>query len=198
MGMTPKQRKVYEFIRDYIRTYGYSPSYDEIRERFNLRSYNSVQKYLRQLEAKGFIRSPWGNMKRALELVEQAPRALSIPLLGTVAAGEPIEAIEVSEEVVVPEGFLSGEGHFILRVKGDSMVADGINDGDLVVVKKQKTAESGQTVVALIDGEVTIKRFYRRGDKVELVPANDALAPILLDGDRVELEGVVAALMRRY
>ena len=196
--MTPKQRKVYEFIRDYIRTYGYSPSYDEIRERFNLRSYNSVQKYLKQLEAKGFIRSPWGNMKRALELVEQAPRALSIPLLGTVAAGKPIEAIEVSEEIEVPEGFLSGDGHFILKVKGDSMVADGINDGDLVVVKKQKTAESGQTVVALIDGEVTIKRFYRRGHKVELVPANDALAPILVDGDRVELEGVVVALMRRY
>jgi len=157
-----------------------------------------VQKYLKQLESKGFIRSPWGNMKRALELVERAPRALSIPLLGTVAAGRPIEAIEVSEEVEVPEGFLSGEGHFILKVKGDSMVADGINDGDLVVVKKQETAENGQTVVALIDGEVTIKRFYRRGEKVQLAPANEALAPILVDGDRLKLEGVVVALMRRY
>jgi len=196
--MTPKQQRVYQFIRDYIRTYGYSPSYDEIREHFNLRSYNSVQKYLKQLESKGFIRSPWGNMKRALELVERAPRALSIPLLGTVAAGRPIEAIEVSEEVEVPEGFLSGEGHFILKVKGDSMVADGINDGDLVVVKKQETAENGQTVVALIDGEVTIKRFYRRGEKVQLAPANEALAPILVDGDRLKLEGVVVALMRRY
>jgi repressor LexA len=198
MGLTPKQKKVYEFLRDYIQTYGFSPSYDEIRVHFGLRSYNSVQKYLRQLESKGFVRTPWANMKRAVELVEEPARAVGVPLLGTVAAGRPIEAIEVREEIEMPEGLLSGDGHFVLRVKGDSMIADGINDGDLVVVRKQKVAEDGQTVVALIEGEATIKRLYRRGEKVELAPANDALESIFVDADRLELEGVVVALLRRY
>ena len=196
--MTPKQKKVYEFIRGFIGTYGFAPSYDEIRQHFGFRSYNSVQKHLRQLESKGLIRTPWANMKRAIELAEVPRRSASIPLMGTVAAGRPIEAIEVKEEIDVPEAFADGKDRFVLRVKGDSMIDDGINDGDLVVVRKQRVAENGQTVVVLIDGEATIKRFYRRGDKVELRPANQRLKPILVDGDRLEVEGVVVALMRKY
>lgn len=198
MEMTPKQGRVYEFIRDYITACGFSPSYDEIRRHFGLKSYNSVQKYLRQLEAKGMIKTPWSNMKRAIELVERPGSCLSIPLLGTVAAGNPIEPIEIREEVEVPEGFVGREDHFVLKVRGDSMVDEGINHGDLVVVKKQRTAENGQTVVALVDGDVTIKRFYRRGEHVELRPANENLESIIAEADRVRIQGVVVALMRRY
>jgi len=198
MEMTPKQRRVYQFIRDYMTTYHLSPSYDEIRNHFGLKSYNSVQKYLRQLEAKGMIRTPWSNMKRAIELVEKPGSCLSIPLLGTVAAGSPIEPIEVREEVEVPEGFVGREDHFVLRVKGESMIDEGINHGDLVVVKKQSVAENGQTVVAVVDGEVTMKRFFRRDDRVELRPANENLESIFAVADRVKIEGVIVALMRRY
>ncbi len=198
MGITPKQKKVYDFIRGYIGAYGFSPSYDEIRKHFGLRSYNSVQKYLRQLETKGMIRTPWSNKKRAIELVEKPGTTLQIPLLGTVAAGSPIEPIQVREEIEIPEGFVDREDHFVLRVKGDSMVDEGINDGDLVVVRKQKVAENGQTVVALVDGEVTIKRFYVKGERVELRPANENLKSIFVGAVQVEIEGVVVALMRRY
>ncbi len=198
MGMTPKQKKVYDFLKEYIEARGFSPSYHEIREHLGLRSLNSVQKYLKQLESKGLVRTPWGNMKRAIQLTEEGGRAASLPLLGAVAAGSPIEPVELSERIDVPETLLAGGGHFVLRVKGQSMVDDGINDGDLVVLRKQEVAENGQTVVALVDGEATIKRFYRRGRLVELKPSNEALEPIVVEGDRVEIEGIVVALVRRY
>lgn len=198
MGVTPKQKKVYDFIKGYIGAYGFSPSYDEIRDHFGLKSYNSVQKYLRYLESEGMIRTPWSNKKRAIELVEKPGTTMQIPLLGTVAAGSPIEPIQVNEEIEVPEGFVDREDHFVLRVKGDSMVDEGINDGDLVVVRKQRVAENGQTVVALVDGEVTIKRLYMRGGGIELRPANENLTSIIVGADQVEIEGVVVALMRRY
>lgn len=198
MGITPKQKRVYDFIRGYIETYGFSPSYDEIRNHLGLRSYYSVQKYLRQLEAKEMIRTPWSNRKRAIELVDKPGTTVKIPLLGTVAAGSPIEPVQVKEDIEVPEGFLDRKDHFVLRVKGDSMIDEGINDGDLVVVRKQKVAQNGQAVVALVDGEVTIKRFFLRGERVELRPGNENIEPIIVGADQVEIEGVVVALMRRY
>lgn len=196
--MTPKQKKVYEFIRGYAKTYGFSPSYDEIRLKFGLKSYNSVQKYLRQLEAKGMIRSPWANMKRAIELVERPKPSLSIPLLGTVAAGTPIEPVEIEEEIEVPEGFAGKGDHFVLKVKGASMIDEGISHGDLVVVRRQRSAENGQTVVAVVDGEATIKRFFARKGRIELVPANEKMEPIVAEAERIEIRGVVVALMRKY
>jgi len=197
--LTERQRRVYEFLRDYVRREGVSPSYEEIRRVLGFRSHNSVYKHLKQLERKGYVRSPWGNRKRALEVVERGRPAPAIPLAGLVAAGRPIEAIEQRDLIEVPESFLGTGEHFALRVHGDSMVDDGIHDGDLIIVRKQETAENGQTAVVLVRGEAaTVKRFYSRGPVVELRPSNPAMAPMEIRADEVAIQGVVIGLLRRY
>ncbi len=197
-GLTERQRAVFEFIRDYIRKRGISPSYDEIRRAFRFRSYNSVQKHLRRLEEKGVLRSPWNNRKRALELVEPLPSGTSLPLLGRVAAGRPIEAIAAPETIEVPDILLRGENNFALRVVGESMVDEGIRDGDIVVVKRQRDAENGQTVVALVGDDATIKQFYRRGGRIELRPANPRMRSILVEEGDLQIQGIVIGLIRKF
>jgi repressor LexA len=200
MDMTPKQRAVLQYLKDYRREHGMPPSYDEIRREFGFASLNSARKHLLQLHRKGFIRSPWKNQKRALEIVESetAPRAASLPLLGTVAAGAPLESEEIPETVDVPESMLGRGEHFALRVRGDSMIDDGIHEGDLLVVQRRADAAIGQTVVAVVDGEATVKRFYRQGERVELRPANERYTPIVADPDAVQVRGVVVGLIRKY
>lgn len=200
MDLTPKQRAVLQFLKDYRREHGMPPSYEEIRREFGFASLNSARKHLLQLHRKGFIRSPWKNQKRALEIVEQEemPRAVSLPLLGNVAAGVPIDSEEIPESIEVPETLLRRGEHFALRVTGDSMIGDGIHEGDLLVVQKQESAQAGQTVVALVDGEATVKRFYRQGEKVELRPANEHYEPIVSDPALVQVRGVVVGLMRAF
>jgi repressor LexA len=123
--------------------------------------------------------------------------ALELPLVGTVAAGKPIEAIETPDSIEVPASMVGPGENFVLRVKGDSMVGDGILDGDFVVVRKQATADSGQTVVALIRGEATVKRLQRKGQHIELHPANPAMAPIVVeDEESFRIEGVVVGVIR--
>ncbi len=200
MYLTARQQEMYEFIRDYIARKGAAPTYQEIGRALRLRSTNAVAKHLRKLEEKGYVRSPWGNRKRALRLVEHGSPSFTLPLLGTVAAGKPIEPIEGSEKIEVPQSLLSSGENFALRVRGDSMIDDGIRDGDVVIVKRQATAESGQTVVALVNGEATVKRLYRKGGRVELRPANPALKPLFLEegaGD-LEIRGVVIGLIRKF
>ena len=196
--LTEKQQAVFEFIRGYIGEKGMAPSYEEIRKAFRFRSYNSVQKYLKRLEEKGCIRSPWGNRKRALELVDPGPTQRTVPLLGRVAAGRPIEAIQNPDTVEVPEALLRGEDHFALRVVGDSMVDDGIREGDIVIVKRQRDARNGQTVIALIGDDATIKQYHRRGPKVELRPANPRMRPLFVDEADIQIQGVVIGLIRRF
>lgn len=196
--LTERQRAVYEFVRQYINTHRMSPSYEEIRKAFRFRSYNSVQKHLKTLERKGFLKSPWGNQKRALELVEQAQACVTLPLLGRVAAGRPIEAIPDPEEVEVPAPLLRGEDNFALRVVGDSMVDEGIRDGDIVIVKSQRDAKNGQTVVALIGDDATIKQYFRHGARVELRPANARLRPIFVAENDLQIQGVVVGLIRKF
>jgi repressor LexA len=200
MDLTKKQRAVLQFLKDYRREHGMPPSYEEIRKEFRFASLNSARKHLLQLDRKGFIRSPWNNQKRALEIVEkeEAPRAATLPLLGTVVAGAPLESEEVPETVEIPESLLRRGEHFALRVSGDSMIEDGIHEGDLLVVQSRDTAEAGQTVVALVDGEATVKRFYRAGDKVELRPANARYQPIVADPESVHVRGVVVGLVRQF
>ncbi|MGH9323901.1 MAG: transcriptional repressor LexA [Vicinamibacteria bacterium] len=200
MDLTPKQRAVLQYLKDYRREHGMPPSYDEIRREFGFASLNSARKHLLQLHRKGFIRSPWKNQKRALEIVEsqEQARAAMLPLLGTVVAGRPLESDEVPEAVEVPESMLRRGEHFALRVRGDSMIDDGIHDGDLLVVQSREDAEIGQTVVALVNGEATVKRFYRQGDKVELRPANERFTPIVAEPGSVQLRGVVVGLVRKY
>ncbi len=187
------------------------PSYEEIRQEFGFASLNSARKHLLQLHRKGFIRSPWKNQKRALEIIEQEdpPRAASLPLLGTVVAGVPVEAEEVPDSIDVPESLLKRGEHFALRVTGDSMIDDGIYEGDVLVVQRTSTAEAGATVVAVVDGEATVKRFFPigpmgppgsspNGEKIELRPANERYTSIIADAESVELRGVVVGLMRTF
>jgi repressor LexA len=201
MDLTPKQRSVLQYLKNYRREHGMPPSYEEIRQEFGFASLNSARKHLLQLDRKGFIRSPWGNQKRALEIVEseEQPRAMSIPLLGSVVAGKPIESDELPDETVeVPESMLRRGEHFALRVSGESMIDDGIHDGDLLVVQRSADAVSGQTVVAVVEGEATVKRFYRQGSKIELRPANETFTPIVADASSVQVRGVVVGLVRTY
>jgi repressor LexA len=195
--LTPKQKQVLEFIQGYAAAHGYPPTQQEIAARFGFRSLGTVQNYLVRLEQHGLLRRSW-NAKRALEVV-RPPQAetLELPLLGYVAAGRPIEAVTSDDALEVPPSMVHGGENFVLRVKGDSMVEDGILDGDYVVVRRQQTANNGQTVVALVDGAATVKRFQRRAGGIELHPANAAMQPIHVSpGQEFHIDGVVVGVIR--
>lgn len=198
MHLTDSQKKVYEYIRSHLDEKGMSPSYDEIRQGLGFKSLNAVAKHLKQLERRGVLKCPWGNRKRALELISLSPKATVIPLLGWVAAGKPIEPVETPEEMEVPEWLLAGGENFALTVEGFSMVEDGIRGGDVIIVRKQGHADNGQTVVALVDGEATVKKFFLKNGKVELKPANEQFAPLVVESGKVKIIGVVVGLYRKY
>jgi len=198
MRLTPAQERVYRFLQDYLQQHGYSPSYEEIRRQLGFRSLNSVSKHLKQLEKRGYLQSPWQNQKRALDLLPVRTGAASIPFLGIVAAGTPIEAIEVPESIEVPETFLGSGNNFALQVRGDSMIDEGIREGDILIITKQAHAENGQTVVALVCGEATVKKFYPHGEEVELRPANSQMEPLRVPAGDVEIVGTVVGLLRHY
>jgi repressor LexA len=198
MGLTPAQERVYQFVRGYIERNGYAPSYEEIRNNLGFQSLNAVFKHLKQIEERGYLRIPWKNKKRAMELVDPQNGNGAIPFLGVVAAGIPIEAVETPEFIDVPENFLGNGSNFALRVKGESMINDGIRDGDILIITRQPQAENGQTVVALVNGESTVKKFYHYGDEVELRPANESMKPIRVAADKVEIVGLVMGLLRNY
>jgi repressor LexA len=197
--MTGNEAKVLKFLRNYIKEEGHPPSYQEICQFMQLKSVNSIQQYLKQLERKGYLTSPWKNQKRALRLTAaEKEKNLALPLLGSVAAGSPIEELAHHESVDVPESLLGRGENFALRVKGNSMIEDGIHDGDTVIVKKQSQALNGQTIVALMKNEATIKRFYQKGDRIVLQPANSQMKPIQIEGGDFTIVGVVIGLIRRY
>ncbi|MEJ2235463.1 MAG: transcriptional repressor LexA [Syntrophobacteria bacterium] len=198
MLLTKQQTRIYRYLETYLRRHGRPPSYQEIRNHFGFRSLNSVAKHLKQLERKGYLESPWANQKRAFRLLPLRTTAAAVPFLGRVAAGAPLEAVEIPETMEVPESLLSGGNNFALQVRGDSMVDEGIRDGDVLIIRKQEYADNGQTVVAQIEGEATIKKFYQRNDQVELRPANEELEPLEVAADKVEIIGVVIGLMRHY
>jgi repressor LexA len=198
MGLTPAQERVYRFVRDYLQQQGYSPSYEEIRQHLGFRSLNAVYKHLKQLELRGYLHSLSKNRKRALELLPLRTGSLSIPFLGTVVAGTPHEAIEVPESIDVPESFLGSGNNFALRVKGDSMIDEGIREGDILIITRQTHAENGQTVVALMRGESTVKKFYQHGEEIELRPANSQMESLRVAASDVEIVGTVVGLLRHY
>lgn len=201
MALTRRQREIYDFIREFVDEHGYSPSLEEIGAHFDLASVATVHKHVQHLVAKGFLRKAW-NRSRSLEPVPEGGTSLSeVPVLGTVAAGAPIEAIELGgESVHVPVEMLGRPGEtFALRVRGDSMIEDQICNGDLVIVERRDEARNGETVVALVGGdEATLKRFYRRGAQVRLVPANSSMEPIEVPAADVQVRGVVRGLLRTY
>ena len=198
MNLTEKQQAVYRYLREYIEARGVSPTYDEIRRHFGFRSFQSVQKHLAQLERKGYIRIPERNRSRMITLVEHGGRSLVLQMAGLVAAGSPIEAIEQYETVDVPEEMLGSGEYFALKVRGNSMIDEGIVDGDTIIVQKQQSARNGQTVVAMVEGEATVKKFFRRKDGVELRPANASMSSIFVREGEFVVQGVVVGLLRRY
>ncbi len=200
-SLTRRQKEVLDFIRNFITDRGYSPSLEEIGEGLSMSSVATVHKHLTHLMQKGYVRHEQ-NRKRSIDLegFSDAP-TVELPLLGTIAAGEPIEAIENKETITVPAELVPPRGRrtFVLKVKGNSMIDDHIMDGDFVIVVEGHTADNGQTVVALLDGErATLKRYYRDRDSIRLQPANDALEPIIVKERDIRVQGIVVGLMRRY
>lgn len=194
--LTPKQQKILDFIRSFAERQGYPPSQQEIADAFGFRSLGTVQNYLVRLEREGVLRKEW-NARRGMRVLPPERPATELPLAGRVAAGKPIEAIEHPDTIDVPASMLGDGKNFVLRVSGDSMIGDGILDGDYVVVRKQAAAENGQVVVATLDNEATVKRFHRKNGRIELQPANPAMAPILVeDPERFRIEGVVVGVIR--
>ncbi len=200
MALTRRQREIYDFIRGFVADQGYSPSLEEIGAAFGLSSVATVHKHVQHLVEKGFLRKAW-NRSRSVEPVgEPGGATVSVPLLGTVAAGAPIEAIEIEERLDVPAHLVPrGRDCFALRVRGDSMIDEQIRDGDVVVVESRPEARDGETVVALVRGhDATLKKLYRRGARVRLQPANPTMGPIDLPAADVEVRGVVRGLVRTY
>lgn len=244
LPMTEKEKAVLGFIEQNLAETGVAPSYQEIKDHFGFASFNSVQNYLKQLTQKGYIHIP-SNQKRAIQILHSAnsvqeivqakskqtlkesPRRsllhtpsereeiLSLPLLGKVAAGRPLEAFEYNEFVDVPPSLVRNPSKsFALRVSGQSMIEDGIFDGDIIIVQKQATASNGEIVVATVENESTVKRFYMRSSKdkppdevhfgktsekwVELKPANSTMSSMWYTPNDVEVQGVVVSLLRKF
>ncbi|MFO7769021.1 MAG: transcriptional repressor LexA [bacterium] len=200
MNLTKRQREILDFIQNFMATRGYSPSLEEIAEHFGLASVATVHKHLTALEERGAIERGH-NQSRSIRLVERGVSAssLTVPLLGRVAAGAPIEAIEDTEDLMIPEDMLGRRRTYALQVQGDSMVDEGIHDGDYVVIEEREVAETGETVIALLPGgEVTLKRYYREGRIIRLQPANEQVKPIMVPERDVRIQGVVIGVIRKY
>lgn len=227
--LTRKQLELLDFIRIRMDAEGVPPSFDEMKEALDLRSKSGIHRLITALEERGFIRR-LAHRARAIEIVKlpdamerpgftpkviqgdrvappkgammiEAVHAMELPVMGRIAAGVPIEAIqEVSHHVAVPGSMLSGSGqHYALEVKGDSMIEAGINDGDIVVIREQSTAENGDIVVALVeDSEATLKRFRRRGSMIALEAANPAYETRVLPDHQVKVQGRLVGLIRSY
>jgi repressor LexA len=194
--LTERQREIYEFIREKIENRGYGPTVREIGDAFEIKSPNGVMCHLKALEKKGLIKRE-EHAARAIQLVAHRPPAAGLPFLGTVAAGTPLPAIEQSECIAFDELF-GGPNRFALQVRGNSMIENHIEDGDIVVIKKQETAENGARVVAMIDNEVTLKKFYKEKDHIRLEPANGSMAPIIVDPSRdAKVIGVLVGVLRK-
>ena len=203
--LTERQRDILEFIRQFQAEHEIAPTHREICDHFGFSSYGTVYKHLSLLEKKGLIRRDW-NQKRGVELVEQpkpaAPAAASgvreLPLFGYIAAGRPLEVDVSDETIAVPDRLTSRGENFVLKVRGDSMIEDGILDGDYVIIARRENAHNGEMVVANVAGEVTLKRLYREGERIRLQPANSLMAPIFAHARDVAVQGVVVGLMRRF
>jgi len=204
MPVTARQRQVYEFICRYQETNNQPPTIAEIGTQFQMTSSASVHSILSALEREGLIkRIP--NVSRGIELIKvETPESggdeFEVPLLGLVAAGQPIEAVLAHETVSAPKSMIGRGRMFALRVRGDSMIEENIQDNDIIIVSSQQTAENGQMVVALIDGNyATVKKFYREPDFIRLEPANPQFKPIFIKTpERLQIQGVVRGLIRNY
>lgn len=198
MVLTKKQKAILDYVQHYISSQGYAPTLREIGQHFGLNSVATVHKHLKTLEEKGMLRREEGRA-RCVEINEpgRGPQASEVPMLGLVAAGSPIEALEQPESITLPEDMLGANETFVLTVKGDSMIEDHIMDGDHIIVERRASAQNGEIVVALIDNEATVKRFYKEAGRVRLQPANAALQPIYVEAGDLRIQGVVIGILRK-
>ncbi len=200
MSLTKKQKQVYDYICDYLQSEGFSPTQTEIQENFGFKSLGSVQDYIRYLKSAGYLQSD-ANSVRGLTPVSTSQidsSVIDIPLHGNVAAGNPIEAIEGTEMISIPSSMVSTGNHFALSVSGHSMIDDGIFDGDLIIVKEKNTATNGETVIATVNNEATVKRYYKRSNCIELHPANSSMKPIIINDGDFQIKGILVGLYRSY
>lgn len=206
MAITKRQRQVYDFIADFVQRNNYTPSFQEIGDGLGLSSLATVHKHITNLEKKGLLNRdynrsrsidllpPKGRMKQAMAITTGAV----LPLVGRIAAGQPIEAIERPETISLAD-FTRSKDVFVLEVRGDSMQDEGILDGDYVLVEKTKIAHNADLVVALVEGsDATLKRFYREGDKIRLQPSNAKMKPIVVHAKDVDIQGRVIGVLRKY
>lgn len=206
MAITRRQRQVYDFISEFVQRNQYSPSFDEIREGMKLNSLATVHKHISNLEKKGLLTRDY-NRSRSIDLLPPKGRlkqslsvntGLVLPLLGRIAAGQPIEAVQNPETISLAD-FVRSKEVFVLEVRGDSMQDEAILDGDYVLVEKAKTAHNGDIVVALVDGaDATLKRLYREGDRIRLQPSNATMKPIIVPAAAVQVQGRVIGVLRKY
>jgi len=194
--LTRRQREILDFIEHYCRKHRISPTLDEIARHFGVNKV-TIFGHIAELERKGMLVRGARGVSRSLQVAPDAQRHRAIPILGDIAAGRPIEAVEDAEGLDLSELFSAPDDTYALRVKGDSMIDDAICDGDVVIVHRNKPASDGDVVVAILPGEAaTLKRFYREGDAVRLQPANSALQPIVVK--ELEIRGVVVGVVRRF
>jgi repressor LexA len=202
MPLTKRQKEILDYIDGFIEDRGYAPSFEEIAESFGYASLATVHEHLSNLERKGYIRKAY-NESRSIELVrpDNGAPTVTLPLMGTVAAGLPIEAIPDTESLAVPPDMVRRQReNYVLRVEGNSMIEEQIRDGDYIVVQAQPTAEDGEMVVALVGGDsATVKKLYREaGNRIRLQPANPTMEPIIVEADDVRIQGVVVGVIRKY
>ena len=200
MPLTKRQKEILDYLKAFIDEMGYAPSFEEICRHFGYTSLATVHEHLSNLERKGYILRSYRE-SRSVEFPPQAEPSVALPLLGTVAAGLPVEAIEDNETLSIPgEMIRKGLEHYVLRVSGESMIDEQIRDGDHIVVNARETAEDGEMVIALVrDEAATVKKLYREpGNRIRLQPANESMEPIIEDAADVRVQGVVVGLVRRY
>jgi repressor LexA len=194
--LTSKQQKIYNFITHRIDERGYPPTIRDIGKEFDIKSPNGVMCHLKALEKKGFIIRD-GNSARAIRLTQRRGARLGLPFKGLVAAGSPIQA-EPQDERLDLHTLFAGPDTFVLQVRGQSMIDSHIDDGDYVVIRKKDAATNGERVVAVVDGEYTLKRFFRRHNQIELRPENGTMAPIMVEPERdIRIEGVLVGVVRK-
>jgi len=204
MAITKRQRQVYDFLHDFIQRNGYSPSFEEIGDGLGLSSLATVHKHVSNLEKKGLLKRDY-NRSRSIDVLpvrgmfkRQPPKELALPLMGRIAAGQPIEAVENPETISLGD-ITRSKDVFVLQVKGESMKDEHIVDGDYVLVEKTNNARDGEIVVALVEGtDATLKRLFREGVNIRLQPSNTAMKPIIVPAKSVQLQGRVIGVLRKY
>jgi len=196
---TPKQRRIFEFLRSYTAENGYPPSLEEIRDHMGLSAVSTVHEHIAKMQAKGILKRE-DHIPRSTEIAVAAPApSLELPLLGDVVAGPPTESWVIEETVSVPAEMVGRGRHFALRVRGESMCDEDIAEGDVLVVRQTPRAQAGDLVIALVDGrEATVKRFHPERNHVRLQPSNKRLKPIRVRKTAVQIQGIVVGLLRRY